>query len=305
MPLPRRTFIWALFCVLGLMAQPSFASELRVVASFSILADMVSEIGGEAIEVESIVGPDADAHIYQPSVSDAIAVAGADIVFVNGLGFETWASNLISESASDAVVVIATEGITPIEVDGSVDPHAWNSLENGVIYVRNIAAALGAIAPGLADQVNGNAEAYIQRLESVNRDIARRVSRLSESNRTVVTSHDAFGYLAEDYGLTFLAPKGIDTDTEPTARKLAELIEQLKNVGAAAHYLPRTSQVPHSSLKLLLRQALRSVGVSIPTPCQFVAAPRKAIWKCLRTTPTAYWRLLSAAHNGELRQSKK
>ena len=216
------------------MAQPSFASELRVVASFSILADMVSEIGDEAIEVESIVGPDADAHIYQPSVSDAVAVAGADIVFVNGFGFETWAGNLISESASDAVVVIATEGIAPIEVDGSVDPHAWNSLVNGVIYVRNIAAALGAIAPGLADQVNANAEAYIQRLESVDREIARRVSRLSESNRTVVTSHDAFGYLAEDYGLTFLAPKGIDTDAEPTARKLAELIEQLKNVGAAA-----------------------------------------------------------------------
>ena len=234
MSLPRRTFIWVLSCALGVMAQPSFASELRVVASFSILADMVSEIGGEAIEVESIVGPDADAHIYQPSVSDAIAVAGADIVFVNGFGFETWASNLISESASDAVVVIATEGITPIKVDGSVDPHAWNSLQNGVIYVRNIAAALGAIAPGVADQVNANAEAYIQRLESVDRDIVRRVSRLSESNRTVVTSHDAFGYLAEDYGLTFLAPKGIDTDAEPTARKLAELIEQLQKVGVAA-----------------------------------------------------------------------
>ena len=228
MSLPRQTFIWVLSCALGVMAQPSFASELRVVASFSILADMVSEIGGEAIEVESIVGPDADAHIYQPSVSDAIAVAGADIVFVNGFGFETWASNLISESASDAVVVIATEGIAPIEVDGSVDPHAWNSLENGVIYARNIAAALGAIAPGLADQVNANAEAYIQRLESVDLNTARLVSRLPESNRTVVTSHDAFGYLAEDYGLIFLAPKGIDADAEPTARNLAELIEQLK-----------------------------------------------------------------------------
>ena len=129
------------------MAQSSFARELSVVASFSILADMVSEIAGEAIEVESIVGPDADAHIYQPSVADAIAVAGADIVFVNGFGFETWASNLISESASDAAVVIATEGIRPIEVDGSVDPHAWNSLKNGMIYVRNIAAALSEIAP--------------------------------------------------------------------------------------------------------------------------------------------------------------
>ena len=234
MPSLRGTFVCALSCALGLMAQSSFARELSVVASFSILADMVSEIAGEAIEVESIVGPGADAHIYQPSVADAMTVAGADIVFVNGFGFETWASNLISESASDAVVVIATEGITPIEVDGSIDPHAWNSLKNGMIYVRNIAAALSDIAPQLADQVNANAELYMQRLEYIDQDIACRVSRLPESRRTVVTSHDAFGYLAADYGLTFLAPKGIDTDAEPTARALAVLVKQLKNVDAAA-----------------------------------------------------------------------
>ena len=234
MPSLRGTFVCALSCALGLMAQSSFARELSVVASFSILADMVSEIAGEAIEVESIIGPGTDAHIYQPSVADAMTVAGADIVFVNGFGFETWASNLISESASDAVVVIATEGITPIEVDGSIDPHAWNSLKNGMIYVRNIAAALSDIAPQLADQVNANAELYMQRLEYIDQDITCRVSRLPESSRTVVTSHDAFGYLAADYGLTFLAPKGIDTDAEPTARALAVLIKQLKNVDAAA-----------------------------------------------------------------------
>ena len=216
------------------MAQTSFARELRVVASFSILADMVSEISGEAIEIESIVGPDADAHVYQPSVADAIAVAGADIIFVNGFGFETWSSSLISEAAGDTVVVITTEGITPIEVDGSVDPHAWNSLKNGMVYVQNIAAALRELAPWSAGEVDANAKAYIQQLESIDRDIVRRVSRLPESNRTVVTSHDAFGYLAEDYGLTFLAPQGIDSDAEPTARELAELIEQLKNVGAVA-----------------------------------------------------------------------
>ena len=231
---PRRTFIWVLSCALGVMAQPSLASELRVVASFSILADIVSEVAGEAIEIKSIVGPDADAHVYQPSVADAIAVARADVVFVNGLGFETWSSKLISESASSAVVVVATKGIRPIDVEGSVDPHAWNSLKNGTVYVRNIAAALSAIAPWSADQVNANAAAYIQRLESVDLNIARRVSRLPESNRTVVTSHDAFGYLAKDYGLTFLAPQGIDSDAEPTAQKLAELIEQLKDVDAAA-----------------------------------------------------------------------
>ena len=234
MPSPRRTFIWVLSCVLALMAQTSFARELRVVASFSILADMVSEISGEAIEIESIVGPDADAHVYQPSVADAIAVAGADIIFVNGFGFETWSSSLISEAAGDTVVVITTEGITPIEVDGSVDPHAWNSLKNGMVYVQNIAAALRELAPWSAGEVDANAKAYIQQLESIDRDIVRRVSRLPESNRTVVTSHDAFGYLAEDYGLTFLAPQGIDSDAEPTARELAELIEQLKNVGAVA-----------------------------------------------------------------------
>ena len=105
MPSPRRTFIWALSCALGVMSQSSLANELRVVASFSILADMVSEIGGEAIEVESVVGPDADAHIYQPSVADAIAVARADVVFVNGLGFETWSSKLISQSESCVVLI--------------------------------------------------------------------------------------------------------------------------------------------------------------------------------------------------------
>ena len=117
------------------MAQSSLANQLRVVASFSILADMVSEIGGEAIEVESIVGPDADAHIYQPSVADAIAVARANVVFVNGLGFETWSNTLISESASSAVVVVATEGVRPIDVEGSVDPHAWNSLKLSLIHI--------------------------------------------------------------------------------------------------------------------------------------------------------------------------
>ena len=246
MPLPRRTFICALFCALALMAQSSFANELRAVASFSILADMVSEIGGEAIEVESIVGPDADAHIYQPSVSDAIAVAGADIVFVNGFGFETWASNLISESASDAVVVIAMEGVTPIEVDGSIDPHAWNSLKNGMIYVRNIAAALSDIAPQLADQVNANAEHYMQRLESIDQDIACRVLRLPESSRTVVTSHDAFEYLAADYGLTFLAPKGIDTDAEPTARAERFSCPSPPSTNAQADVPPPTPAVNES-----------------------------------------------------------
>ena len=154
-------------------------------------------------------------------------------------------------------MVVATEGVRPIDVEGSVAPHAWNSLKNGMVYVRNIAAALSAIAPWSADQVNANAAAYIQRLESVDLNITRRVSRLPESNRIVVTSHDAFGYLAKDYGLTFLATQGIDTDAEPTARNLAELIEQLKNVGAAALFAENITS------PALINQIARETGLEV------------------------------------------
>ena len=126
-------------------AGPASASDrLQIVASFSVLGDMVRQVTGDLADVTTIVGPMRSAHLYQPNTADAKAVAGADIVFVNGLGFETWSDFLIGNAGGDARVVAATGGVEPLLVDGEVDPHAWNALTNGIIYVENIAAAMVA-----------------------------------------------------------------------------------------------------------------------------------------------------------------
>lgn len=225
------SFAWA--------AVPAVAADddVRVVASFSILGDMVQEIVGDLATVTMIVGPDADAHVYQPSVADARAVAEADIIFVNGLGFETWSDTLISESGTEATVYVATDGITPVKVEGEIDPHAWNSLSNGVIYVSNIAEAMKQAMPEHADDIAANAEAYIAELQALDAETKAKLAELPDDRRTVVTAHDAFGYLADAYGMNFLAPIGIDTEAEPSAQDLAVLIDQLKAEGAAALFV--------------------------------------------------------------------
>lgn len=220
-------------------ALPAVAAEddVKIVASFSILGDMVEEVVGDLATVTTIVGPDADAHVYQPSVADAKAVAQADIIFVNGLGFETWSDTLIAESGTEATVHIATDGITPVKVDGAIDPHAWNSLSNGKIYVTNVADVMKEAMPEHADEIEANATAYIAQLETLDAETKVKLADLPANRRTVVTAHDAFGYLADAYGLTFLAPVGIDTEAEPSAKDLAILIDQLKAEGAAALFV--------------------------------------------------------------------
>ncbi|MEM1151278.1 MAG: zinc ABC transporter substrate-binding protein [Pseudomonadota bacterium] len=222
---------------LTLGAAPAFAHDMKVVASFSILGDMVEQVVGEHAQVTTIVGPDADAHVYQPNVADARAVAEADVIFVNGLGFETWSDTLISESGTEGTVHVATEGVTPVEVDGETDPHAWNSLLNGVIYVQNITAAMSEAMPDHAAEFEANAAAYIADLEALDVQTMERLSALPEDRRTVVTAHDAFGYLADAYGLTFLAPVGIDTEAEPSAQELASLIAQIREQEVAALFV--------------------------------------------------------------------
>ena len=241
-----------------LTALPAAAQdEVRVVASFSILGDMVEEVVGDLATVTTIVGPDADAHVYQPSVADARAVAEADVIFVNGLGFETWSDTLIAESGTEAVVHVATDGITPVEVDGEIDPHAWNALSNGVIYVTNVANAMTEAMPEHADQIAANADAYIAQLEALDAETETALAALPANRRTVVTAHDAFGYLADAYGLTFLAPVGIDTEAEPSARELAALIDQIKSEGAAALF------VENITSPALVQQISDETGIEI------------------------------------------
>ena len=244
--------------VISCISGVCFAEDrLKIVASFSILGDMVQQVVGEHADVTTIVGPDADAHVYQPSVADARAVADADVIFVNGLGFETWSKTLIAESGTDASVHVATQGVKIVKVGGETDPHAWNSLSNGVVYVNNIAAVLSNKIPEKADIIETNRATYANTLMALDASTKTKLSQLPAEKRTVVTAHDAFGYLADAYDMTFLAPVGIDTEAEPSAQELAVLIDQLKADGAAALF------VENITSPALVQQIADETGLTI------------------------------------------
>ena len=241
-----------------LYASASLAKDrIKIVASFSILGNMVEQVVGDHADVTTIVGPDADAHVYQPSAADARAVANADIIFVNGLGFETWSDTLIAESGTNASVHVATAGVKIVTVDGSTDPHAWNSLSNGVVYVNNIAATLSEKMPTKANMIEANRAAYVDQLLALDIATKATLANLPANKRTVVTAHDAFGYLADAYDMIFLAPVGIDTDAEPSAQELAVLIDQLKADGAAALF------VENITSPALVQQIADETGLTI------------------------------------------
>lgn len=254
----KRLFGTLLVAGLALTSSPAIAQEkIKVVASFSILGDMVRQVTGDLAEVKTIVGPDADAHVYTPSAADAKAVADAEVIFVNGLGFETWSQTLVRASATQAEVFVATEGITPLLVDGQIDPHAWNSLTNGIKYVANIAAGMAETDPKNAAVYKANARTYAARLKALHDRALDQLKGLPAGQRTVVTAHDAFGYLEAAYGLRFLAPVGIDTDAEPSARNLAELIDHLKEIGAGALF------VENITSPSLIQQIARETGIQV------------------------------------------
>ena len=242
---------------LGLATSAAASDRIQVVASFSILGDMVHQVTGDLADVTTIVGPDADAHLYQPNAADAKAVAKADIVFVNGMGFETWSDTLIANAGGSARVVVATAGVEPLLVEGEIDPHAWNALTNGIVYVENIAAAMATVDSPNAAAYKANAASYVETLRALHASAAATFGKLPEGGRTVVTAHDAFGYLAASYGLTFLAPVGIDTEAEPSASALAALISHLNDTGAGALF------VENITSPALIEQISRETGLKI------------------------------------------
>jgi zinc/manganese transport system substrate-binding protein len=242
----RRIFL-GLTSAIALLPLTAFAQDkLPVVASFSILGNMVANVGGDRVMVSTLVGPDGDAHVYEPTPADAQTVAAASVVFVNGLAFEGWLDRLIAASEYKGPIVVATEGITPLEMaeehhegeeehaegeghdHGGTDPHAWQSVENAKIYVSNIAAALIAADPEGEEVYTSNALSYLAKLSEVEAEIQAAMIALPENRRSVVTSHDAFGYFAAAYGMTFHAPEGISTEAEASAADVAALITQME-----------------------------------------------------------------------------
>lgn len=219
----------------------SAADKIKVVTSFSILADITRQIGGEHVELSNMVGPDADAHTYEPSPNDAKALLSANLVIENGLGFEPWLDRLMASTGSQAKVVVASAGVVPrsLEEDGHTipDPHAWHNLANAELYVNNITKALVAADPANKNDYTKAAQAYLQKIYSLLAMAKVKLGKLPANSRNIVTSHDAFGYLGQAYGIHFIAPQGLSTENGPSAAEVAALIKQIREEHITAVFI--------------------------------------------------------------------
>ena len=268
----RRAFQKTLFsvaCVLAMGGTHAVAhaadDKLNVVASFSILADMVSVVGGDDVDVSVIVGRNADAHAYEPTPKDARALASADLLFINGLAFEAWLPRLVDASGFKGKEIVVSQGVQPLafashdhenghaeahehdheahdhdahhdhgaehahtHTHGSQDPHAWQAPANAVIYVQNIAEGLAQADPSNAEDYRLRAQAYIDDIQRVDTNIRQALQAIPEASRSVVSSHDAFGYFSKAYDIKFLSAVGVSTQAEASARDVAQLIDQVK-----------------------------------------------------------------------------
>jgi zinc/manganese transport system substrate-binding protein len=251
----------------------AFAQEkLPVVASFSILGDFARQVGGDRVSVTTLVGPDGDAHVYSPTPADAKAMAAARLVLVNGLHFEGWLPRLVKSSGTKATMATATKGITPLEAGddhdekgkgghahahGHDDPHAWQSVANAKIYVANIRDALSAADPAGKASYDANATAYLAELDKLEGEVKAAVARIPAQRRKAIATHDAFSYFVKAYGIAFVAPQGVSTEAEASARDVARIIRQVKAQKIPAVFLENVTN------PRLVEQIARESGAKV------------------------------------------
>ncbi|MEI6558391.1 MAG: zinc ABC transporter substrate-binding protein [Rhodospirillaceae bacterium] len=263
----RRLAISAGLVVLILAAASgaALAAPLPVVASFSVLGDLVQQVGGDRVRVTTLVGPDGDAHVFEPSPDDARAIQAARLVVINGLGLEGWISRLIRSSGYRGPVVVASAAVTPRRggsgtghaAEGGVDPHAWQNVANVKAYVRAIGEGLAAADPAGAAEYRAGAAAYLGRLEALDREVRAAFAAIDSARRKIITSHDAFGYFGDAYGLALLAPVGFGTESEPSARAVGGLIDQIRREGIRAIFIENMSD------PRLIQQIARESGARV------------------------------------------
>lgn len=228
--------------VAALLSSPlAMAKTVDAVASFSILGDIVQEVGGEHVKVTTLVGPDGDPHSFEPSPKDSKAINASDVVFVSGLGLEGWIDRLVTASGYKGHLVTASEGVNSrkMEEDGKqiTDPHAWNSMANGVIYATNVMNALIKADPQDADYFRQRGTAYIEQLQKLDAWAKTQFTGIPQSKRKVLTSHDAFGYFGQEYHVSFMAPVGFSTEAEASASGVASLIKQIKEEKVKTYFI--------------------------------------------------------------------
>ncbi|MDX1975073.1 MAG: metal ABC transporter substrate-binding protein [Rickettsiales bacterium] len=228
------------------------AEPLRVVASFSIIADITREIGGDAIAVTSLVQPNSDAHMYEPTPTDVKTVAKAQLIIVNGLGFEGWLKRLINASGYKGALVEAAHGVKPLHMEEegehhdhhheAADPHAWHDVANAKQYTKNIRDALIKADPAHSAQYQANAQTYLNKLDELDSWAHRSIQSVPISKRKIITSHDAFGYLAHAYNISISSPQGLSTDSQPSAKQVAQLIDQIRREKITAIFIENLSE---------------------------------------------------------------
>jgi zinc/manganese transport system substrate-binding protein len=238
----RRLPCWpACLALLGIAFPAHAQDRVNVVASFSILGDFVGNVGGDRVDVTTLVGPNGDVHVYAPPPADARKIAEAKLLVVNGLGLEGWLPRLVQSSGGKATIVEASNDIKPLQVGAAADPHAWQSVANAKIYVANIRDALDTADPAGAATYQANAQNYLAKLDVLDHEVREAVSQIPQSRRKVISTHRAFGYFAAAYGIEFIAPLGVSTESEPSARDIAGIIKQIKIEAIPAVFLENIS----------------------------------------------------------------
>jgi zinc/manganese transport system substrate-binding protein len=238
----RRFQPWLICWILAIAVFPVRAQDrLNIVASFSILGDFAENVGGERVSVTTLVGPDGDVHVYAPAPADAKKILDARLVIINGLGLEGWLPRLVQSAGSKATVVTASQGVAPRKLGSDADPHAWQSVANAKIYVANIRDALVAADPAGAAIYRANAERYLAKLDALDREVRDAIAQIPEARRKVISTHDAFGYFAAAYGIEFIAPQGVSTESEVSARDIAGIITRIRAGRIPAVFLENIS----------------------------------------------------------------
>jgi zinc/manganese transport system substrate-binding protein len=245
-------------------AQDAPANRIKTVATISIIGDLARNVGGNRVEVTTLVGPNGDAHVYSPTPGDARELAAAAIVFVNGLGLEGWMTRLVTASGTKAPMVVVSKGVTPRRMPDEdnpgktvIDPHAWQSVADAKIYVANIRDGLDAIDPAGKAIYDANAQAYLAKLDEVDGEVRAAIAGIPADRRKIITTHDAFGYFGAAYGMSFIAPEGLSTDAEPSAKDVAGIIRQIKKQKIPAVFLENVSD------PRLMQQIARETGAAI------------------------------------------
>jgi zinc/manganese transport system substrate-binding protein len=247
----RRHFIRLLTFVAALAATPTLAQEkISVVATFSILGDLVQNVGGDRVAVTALVGPNSDTHVFSPTPADARKLGAAKVVFVNGLGLEGWIARLVKASGTKAPAVVASAGVKSRKMEdghhhghshAETDPHAWQSIANAKLYVANIRDGLSKADPAGKDAYAANAAAYLAKLDALEQEVKAAVAKIPADRRKVITTHEAFGYFSSAYGMEFIAPSGVSADSGPSARDVAKIIAQIKKQKIPAVFMENVS----------------------------------------------------------------